>query len=215
MKYELENQTFLKYLNNEDKQNSVSYAIHLIESKKVSIEALYMHIIAPALMNYTCDKDKSICIWKEHKRTSIIRTILESSYLYIVEERKQIKKINQKIIVLTPSFEYHEIAAIMVAHFLLLEGFKASYIGANTPKEEIISALKAYQPDYIALSVTNPYNIVITKQICDEIKIHYPNVKIILGGQAFLDQAALNDITYDFYLKDFIDIKKFAKEVRK
>lgn len=215
MNYEKEYQTFSEYLKKEDKDQSVLYALSLLEDKKMSIEALYKDIIAPALMFFKCDvEDEEICIWKEHLTTSIIRTILESVYPYIVKRKSGIEKINQKIVVLTPAFEYHEIGALMVSHFMLLQGFDASYIGANTPKTEILSALRAYQPDYIALSVTNPYNIVVTEQICSEIRRFFPNIKIILGGQAFKSQAALPSISYDYLLEDFDAIKKFADEVR-
>jgi MerR family transcriptional regulator, light-induced transcriptional regulator len=64
------------------------------------------------------------------------------------------------------------------------------------------------------MSVTNPYNLVVTSQICDEIKKFFPKVKIILGGQAFQGQAALTSIQYDYLLDDFDAIKTFADEVR-
>jgi methanogenic corrinoid protein MtbC1 len=207
---------FLTYLKKEDKKQSVLYALSLLDQEKISVEELYENLLAPSLIFFECDvNDEDICIWKEHTRTSIIRTIIESSYPYIMKRKEKIKSINKKVVVLTPSFEYHEIGAIMVSHLMLLEGFDATYIGANTPKQDIISALRAYHPDYIALSVTNPYNIVVTQQICDEIKRFFPDIKIILGGQAFHDQAAMDKIQYDYLLADFKAIKTFADGVRK
>ncbi len=207
--------TFLEFLKQEQKDQAVLFAMQLLEEKKLTIEELYQELLAPSLTMFECDvEDQEVCIWKEHFRTSIIRTILESCYLYIIERRKNIKKIDKRIVVLTPAFEYHEIGAIMVSHYLLLEGFEASYIGANTPKDDILSAIHAYQPDFLAMSVTNPYNIVITKQINDEIKRFFPEVKIILGGQAFVHQNALEAIKYDYLLQTLDDIKKFGKEVQ-
>ncbi len=214
MKHQNIYENFLEHLKNEDKEQSVTYVLSLLDEKKLSIEELYKNVLAPSLIFFECDvDDEEICIWKEHLRTSIIRTILESVYAYIVKRKSEVKPINQKVVVLTPAFEYHEIGAIMVSHFLLLQGFNASYIGANTPKTEILSAIRAYQPDYIALSVTNPYNIVVTEQICREVRKFFPEVKIILGGQAFDKQAALSSISYDYLLEDFDAIEKFAKEV--
>jgi len=216
MKYEKIYEQFLSYLKKEDKKQSVLFALSLLEEEKLNIEDLYKHILAPSLILFECDvNDEDICIWKEHTRTSIIRTIIEAAYPYIVKRVDNITPMGKKVVVLTPAFEYHEIGAIMVSHLLVLEGFDASYIGANTPKQDIISALRAYHPDYIAFSVTNPYNIVVTQQICDEIKKFFPNIKIILGGQAFNEQAALNSVKYDYLLSDFDAIKQFAKEVRK
>ncbi len=209
-----EYKTFLELLEKEQKDQAVLFAVELLENKTLTIEELYQELLAPSLTTFECqEEDQEVCIWKEHFRTSIIRTILESSYLYIVERLKSVKKNNKKIVVLTPAFEYHEIGAIMVYHYMLLEGLDASYIGANTPKDEILSALRAYQPEYLAMSVTNPYNIVITKQITDEIKRFFPEVKIILGGQAFTHHYDAESIKCDYLLQTLEDIKKFGKEV--
>jgi len=206
---------FLNLLEEEKKDQAVLFAMQLLESGTLTIESLYQELLSPSLLEFKCNSlDQEVCIWKEHFRTSIIRTILESSYLYIIKRLEKVKKINKKIVVLTPAFEYHEIGAIMVTNYLLLEGFEASYIGANTPKDEILSAIRAYAPDYIALSVTNSYNIVITKQITDEIKRFYPNVGIILGGQAFVHQHAVESLKYDFLLQSLDDIKSFGKKAR-
>lgn len=215
MTYKKEFKKFLKLLENEDKEQSVLFALSLLDDEKLEIEDLYKSILEPSLTLFECDvEDQEICIWKEHFRTSIIRTILESIYVYIVKRKAKIKNIFKKVVVLTPAFEFHEIGAIMVSHLMMLQGLNAQYIGANTPKNEIISAIRAYQPDYVALSVTNAYNIVVTQQVCHEIKRFFPETKIILGGQAFRDQAALKSIEYDYLLDSFEDIKKFADEVR-
>ena len=84
--------------------------------------------------------------------------------------------------------------------------------GSNTPKSDI-SALRAYEPDFVALSVTNPYNIVVTKQITDEIKKFFPDVKIVVGGQAFNHEGVKESLKVDFVLQSLDDIKKFSKEV--
>lgn len=208
-------QKFLSLLESEQKDQAVLFAMQLLENGTLTVEALYQELLSPSLLDFTCKSDdQEVCIWKEHYRTSIIRTILESSYLHIIKRLESIKKIDKKIVVLTPAFEYHEIGAIIVANYFLLEGFDASYIGANTPKDEILSAIRAYAPDYIALSVTNSYNIVITKQITDEIKRFFPHVGIILGGQAFRHQHAVESLQYDFLLESLDDIKAFGKKAR-
>jgi methanogenic corrinoid protein MtbC1 len=206
---------FIKLLDLEDKDKSVNYALELLKSKKVTLEELYLDFLAPALTTFVCqEKEKEICIWKEHTRTSIIRTILECTYPFVIERRNEIKKLHKKVVILTPSEEYHEIGAIIVNHFFMLAGFDSQYIGANTPKNDILMAVKAYQPDFVAISVTNYYNIVITKQITDGIKKNYPNVKIIVGGQAFLQHGAIDQISHDYYMQKASDVFMIAKEVK-
>lgn len=207
---------FMEILEKEDKDKAVLFAHDILEQNKLSIESLYLDLLAPSLFNFSCKaEDEEICIWKEHLRTSIVRTILEMSYLYILKRVDSIKKNDIRVVFLTPAFEFHEIGAIMNTHFFLLNGFNASYIGANTPKSDILQAIRAYQPDYVALSVTNPYNIVITKQTTDEIKRFFPNVGIILGGQAFKEAHNIENLQYDYILQSLEDIQSFGKKVSK
>lgn len=207
-------QTFLNYLKNEDKPGAVKFATELLDLHQISLEELYLDYLTPSLILFECDvEDEDICIWKEHFRTSIIRTILEIGYLHVLKRIENKPNNGVKIVVLTPAFEYHEIGAIMNTHFMLLEGFDAHYIGANTPKSEILSAIRTYHPDYVALSVTNPYNLVVTKQTTDEIKRFFPEVGVILGGQAFKNPHNIEHISYDLVLQNLDDLKAFSKKV--
>lgn len=198
---------FISLLDAENKDASIEFALSLLEKQEITLEELYLELLAPSLQLFSCQiADRDLCIWKEHTRTSIVRTILECSYPYVIEKRKQVKLNHKKVVVLCPSEEYHEIGAIIVNHYFLLAGYDSQYIGANTPKQDIILAVRAFKPDYVALSVTNYYNIVITKQITDAIKDAYPTVKIVVGGQAFLQQGALEQVKHDYYLQNVKDV---------
>jgi len=204
---------FTQILDTENKEKALEYVLGLLNEKKLTLEELYLDLLAPSLTLFSCPvQSKEICIWKEHTRTSIVRTILECTFPYVTNRRKEIVKKAKKVMVVCPTEEYHEIGAIIVNNFFLLAGFDSQYIGANTPKHDIIMAVKALQPDYVALSVTNYYNIVITKQITEALKTQYPAVKIIVGGQAFLQQGALEQMTYDHYLKNVQEIDAIFKK---
>ncbi len=205
--------TFLKLVDREDKDQALLFILDLLDNGE-SIVSVYQNYLIPVLALYECPiEDEEICIWKEHARTSIIRTILEVTYQYIIKSKE--KKINKSIITICPQEEYHEIGAIIVSHYFSLLGFEAKYIGANTPNETILSAIKVLQPDYIAISVTNYYNLVVTKRLTNEIRTQYPDVKIIVGGQVFKKPKSLNQIEYDHLLNDFDDILAFRNEVVK
>lgn len=209
-------QKFLEVLDTEDKEKTTEYVLQLLSNHEITLEELYLEMLAPSLTQFVCPvKDKEICIWKEHTRTSIIRTILECSYPFVIERRKAITKRNKKVMVLCPAEEYHEIGAIIVHSFFLLAGYDSQYIGANTPKNDILSAVRAIRPDYIAFSVTDYYNVVVTKQVTEMIKTDFPEVKIIVGGQAFLQKGALDQVSYDYYLENVLNLESMlAGEVK-
>ncbi|MFA5467204.1 MAG: cobalamin B12-binding domain-containing protein [Candidatus Izemoplasmatales bacterium] len=207
---------FIDLLEIEDKDGALNYVLTLLETEKISIEVLYEELLAPSLLQFSCKlEDQEICIWREHTRTSIIRTILEATYPFIVKRKKTVPVLRKKVIVVCPQEEYHEIGAIMATNYFSLAGFEAQYIGANTPKEQIISAVKALKPDYLALSVTNYYNLFTTKKTIDEIREQYPHVKIIVGGQAFMYHNALDQLTYDHHIIKVQDIFLLAEEAQK
>lgn len=207
---------YLKYLDTEDKDGLIAYALGLLNENQVTLEQLYLDFITPSLVNFVCDmQDKTICIWKEHTRTSITRTLLECTYPFVAKKKEHIKKINKSVVIVCPTQELHEIGAIIATHFFILAGFNAQYIGANTPKYEIVSAANVLKPDFIALSVTNYYNLVVTKQLTETLRELYPNLKIIVGGQAFTQENALNQVTYDYHMRNTDDIFALAKEVKR
>ena len=201
----------LDLVNHENKDEAMLYVLDLLKEKKIELYDLYDFFLRPVLNEFVCNsEDEEICIWKEHVRTSIVRTILESTYPYLIEVKKTVKPNNQKVVVVCPSEEFHEVGAIIVTNYFTLAGFDAQYIGANTPKGDIVSAVKALKPDYLALSVTNYYNLVVTKQITEQVKGLFPNVKVILGGNAFSKPGALDHLVYDYHLKTKEDIFKLG-----
>jgi len=208
-----EYQTFIKYLEKENKDKALIFILDLLQQGK-SIQNVYKTFLIPAMKDFDCpSQDEEICIWIEHTWTSIIRTILEASYQFVIRDREQ--SINKKVLVVCPQEEYHEIGAIMTNNYFSLVGFNSYYVGANTPNEDILKALNALKPDYVALSVTNYYNIIITKRLTKLIRETYPNIKIILGGQAFNHLNALEQVEYDYILKTYEDIVRFKNEVVK
>jgi MerR family transcriptional regulator, light-induced transcriptional regulator len=207
-------QTFLSLLDKEDKDQTVSYILTMLESNEITLKEIYDELLRPSLVGFTCkEQDEDICIWKEHIRSSIVRTILECTYPYVMKEKAKQNQLQKKIIVVCPREEFHEIGAIIVTHYMNLAGFDAMFIGANTPNDQIVSAIPAFHPDYIAFSVTNFYNIVATKIVTDAITSLYPHIKIIVGGQAFQEPSSLKTVKHHYYFGSSDDVFSLAKEV--
>lgn len=55
--------------------------------------------------------------------------------------------------------EHHELGARMSSDYLTLLGFDSFFIGANTPKNEIVNAIETLQPDVVCISVTNYFHL--------------------------------------------------------
>jgi methanogenic corrinoid protein MtbC1 len=120
------------------------------------------------------------------------------------------------VIVACPAEEYHEIGARMVADFFTLCGFGGIFVGANTPQEDILDAIKYVKPKYVGISVSSSYNLVAARRTIVKIaeirKQAGLEFKIIAGGQAFVQNPrACDDAGGDLLIHTFEDIEKLAE----
>lgn len=207
-----EYEEFLELLENEDKMNAVKYALELIDSKKMNIVDLYSNILTPALNNMQCKlTDKKICIWKEHVRTAIVRTIVECCYPYVIKSLKEKDILNKTAVIICPPEENHDLGARMVADYFTLCGWKAIFVGSNTPYEDFFNASEHIRPNVIAISISNYYTIVEAKKIIAELKaLLGTSVKIIVGGYAVRQSKGnFETLGADYHIETFNELKEF------
>lgn len=208
---------FKQILETENKEKAVEYALALLNDKKIDVIALYSEILAPALNNMYCSlSDKNVCIWKEHVRTAIVRTIVECCYPYVIDKRNKDNTAEKgTAVILCPPEEYHDLGARMVADFLTISGYNAVFVGSNTPYSDFYNAVEKIKPDLIAISVSNYYNLVVTKKIIEDLR-KKTDSKIIVGGYAFSmnsDNAFM--VGADYYAETFENIKNIVEKEAK
>lgn len=206
----------LDYLKIEDKESAVSLCIDSLEKNLINVIDLYELILTPAINNIIYEYlDEEDLIWKEHVRSGIIRTIIECAYPFIIKERNKIDKINgEKVIVMCPKFEEHELGAKMVADMFTISGYTTTFIGANTPEKTILKAVEEVKPKYISISVTNYYNLIVAKNTIDIIKSNFDyKIIFLLGGHAFKSNPnSYKEIGGDLLLNSFDDVLKLNRE---
>jgi methanogenic corrinoid protein MtbC1 len=204
---------FIKVIETEDKSASIDFAISKLQSGELDIVTLYSEILTPALNNMKCDGPEEFCIWKEHVRSSIIRSIIENCFPHVEKERNekyQARSTGEKVMVLCPTEELHEIGPRMVADFFTLLGYDVTFVGANTPKKSFLSAIETLKPVYVAMSVTNYYNLSAARRTVEDIRgTKHGKVRIIVGGHAFRkNPGAYKEIGADALVDSFSDLKK-------
>ncbi len=76
---------FRPLIDGEDKEGCVQFALSLLESETVDIVSLYEGVLAPAARETVCTiRQRPLCVWEEHVRTSILRTVIECCYPHIM-----------------------------------------------------------------------------------------------------------------------------------
>jgi methanogenic corrinoid protein MtbC1 len=207
---------FLSLLDEGNKERCVNLCLVKLSEHTLDVVTLYQDILAPALREKFCrSRDEEICIWQEHIRTSIVRTIIECCYPFVLRERdeKYLSTRKGKVVVLCPPDEAHEIGARMVADFFLLNGFDVTFIGASTPGSEIIGAITHFKPEYVAISITNVFNLIVTAKAIGKILDLKKTLdfEVILGGQACKhNPTTCQKMNADMILDTFDDIQKLA-----
>ena len=212
---------FVAHLDREDKARCVELALSALSQGQVDVVTLYNDILAPAL-NIPTNRtgDSPLGIWEEHVRTSIVRTVVENCYPYVRKERANrygdpVKR-DRRVIVVCPTEEFHEIGARIVADFFDLCGFDPTFVGANTPQEEILKAIAQLKPAYVAVSATNTYSLVPAKRVLAQIRAvregSGADFKIIVGGNAFrANPAFAEEVGADLQLSTFEDIRRLSE----
>lgn len=217
--FQLYFQTLFEFLRNFNKEKSLEYCITLLRENIVSVPELYEMVLAPALNGIVIPKEEvNNLIWQEHTATNIVRSIIECAYPFVMKEKTEYEKpgIRKKIILLCPEEEYHEIGIRMGADFFTIVNYEVIYIGCNTPKENIISAIKHIKPDYIGIGVSNYLNLVSLNKIIQSIKKEISSgIKIIVSGSAFRHTfKTAADFGADYIINSFKDVSEFGRNCR-
>jgi len=206
---------FLKLAESEDREKCVAWALEKVRTNELDIVTLYSEILAPSLNDMKCkDSEAAVCIWKEHVRSSIVRTVIESCYPRVLKERaaRGAKNTGVKAVVVCPSEELHEIGARMVADFFTLCGYEVTFVGANTPLDDFLAAVDFIRPKYVCVSVTDHYNLVAARKVITKIRAKAgKDVTIIVGGRAFrTNPETAKNMGADLLLDSFEDIRKLG-----
>ena len=203
---------FTDLIAKEEKEQLIGILIDAFDKKEITVRELYKERILPSIEDFECPfQEDPLCIWKEHVRTSITRTIIEIIYPYLLKERKPSN--GKKIIMTCPSEEYHELPLRVVSDWFELNGFKTIFAGGNTPLASLILALDYEKPDYLGLSVSNPYNLYRAQNIIEAIRNKDKSIGIVVGGRAFNKNSAfVKKMDYDIFLKNIDDIDSFSED---
>lgn len=165
----------------------------------------YEHVVKPALYTVGALWERNeMSVAEEHFAAAIVGRIM--SFLYC----RFIGTLQTKgtVIVSVVPNEFHEIGARMVADILEFEGWDVTYLGTNTPLEELVKLIKRKQPFLLALSVTTALNLEKVRSVIAKVKSmpEISSTKILVGGQAFCSVPRLwREFGADGYAADLVE----------
>ncbi len=199
-------ETLKQFLLDNKKKEAILFAIDGIKQNAFTIVELYEQLITPILFDIGQDVlAKRLSIWQEHVCSAIIRSMIESCYVYL----DRMLPNHQKAMVFCPNDELHEIGARMVSDYFDMLGFETFFVGSNTPKDDVYQAIDIEKPSIIAISVSNYYHLTSMKEMIETIKQTMPQTKIVAGGSVFVNRPELaTSFGADGYAYSFDSLKE-------
>ncbi len=179
--------------------------LQLVNSSIQTIDDLkefYLNVVSPAMYRIGLLWERNdISVAEEHVASAIVGRVTAALYPRFAD----IDAYRGKAVVTSGPNEFHEVGARMLADYMEMEGWDTTYLGANTPAEELLAILKQHEPFMVAISVATVFNLKHARQAIEMIKADPKtrNIKIMVGGIAFNSMPLLwLDVGADGYAED-------------
>ncbi len=203
---------FQQLLNNHDRSGAVEWALDQLMQKTLSIPQLYEDILAVSLTRIGGpDTPQEVAIWEEHVHTGIVMAVMGACLPILVQQRPVAAK-RLSVMVFCPEDEYHSVGAQMAVDFFALCGYDAVFIGANTPRDEVLAAAKVLNPHAVAISVSNYYHLRPGLRTAQLVREHMQATKVLFGGLGAIRNAGVVTEAGFRLLRGYEDIAAMAKE---
>lgn len=179
---------------------------------KITTNELYENIIKKALYDVgELWEYNKISVASEHLASAIVEAILNEQDLKTVFKNK----INKSIIVTCVENEFHQIGIKMVGNVFEMNGWNVFFLGANTPTQDLINFAKTTKPDLLAISLSLYFNIPVLENMLQLLNKELPDLKILIGGQAFRHggQDIFSKYKNTTYLPDLYSTELYIKNL--
>jgi methanogenic corrinoid protein MtbC1 len=172
---------YLTALLDGDKSACTEIVEALLE-EQVNIKDLYTDLFQRSMYRIgELWEQNRISVATEHLATSITEGLLTLMYPTLFSR----EHIGKKAIISCGVNEFHQIGGRIVADVLELNGWDAYFLGANTPDNDLVLCVDEKKPDLLGLSIGLFFNMAALLEMIEKIRNSFPQLNIIVGGQAF------------------------------
>lgn len=176
-------------LRERDRPGAVRAAVDAVRAGRLSIPDLYVSVLSPLLASIgSAWAHGTERVWEEHLASHTVRTIVESLYLDVQRDVASVPRRDERVVLACPPREQHELGLRMLSDRFELAGWDVTFLGADTPLDEIVAATGATRASLVALSVSTVFERVELRRFIDTLRVQLPGTRIVVGGPAFADQ---------------------------
>ncbi len=188
-----------------------STLINKLLTAEVSAKHIYEEYLKPSLYKVgELWEQNKISVATEHLASAIAESLINEVYLKL----KSAKKSNQTVIVTCLENEHHQIGARMVSDIFEMNGWDVLFLGANTPKKDLIGYIRAINPQLAAISISIYFHLPTLESTLAEVKTAFPQLPVLIGGQAFTrgGKEILSKYEKVNYISDLDSLENFINQ---
>lgn len=152
--------------------------------KGTDLKVLYKDLIQTSMyeVGYLWEQSK-ISVAVEHLCSAITATLLHHTYPIVFKTGIR----HEKCIISCCYSEHHYLGAMIISDYLTYNGWDCRFLGASSPKEDLIKYIKAESPTFLGLSVSIIRDKRSLLSDISDIKSECPDINIVLGGRGLCD----------------------------
>ncbi len=171
-------------------RRAASKAIMDAVARGVPIKDIYLFVFQPS--QYEVGRlwvANRISVAQEHYCSAATQLIMSQLYPYIFSA----ERIGLTFVAACVPGELHEIGVRTVSDFFEMAGWDTYYLGANTPTESIIRAVREREAAVLGISATMAYHRSALGDLIATIRSHKESkmVKILVGGYTIRESTAV------------------------
>lgn len=150
--------------------------------RDIAVKTLYLDLFQRSMYEVgSLWEMNKVSVAVEHLATSITESLLTLAYPRIFSA----EHIGKKAVISCVANEYHQIGGKMVADIFELHGWDGYFLGANTPVAALLRMIEEKSPELVGLSLSIYFNMPNLRNVLDQLRAAYPDLPVIVGGQAF------------------------------
>lgn len=172
------------------------------------VEDIYMHLFQGALYKVGDYWERNlISVATEHLATAITENLMIAIQPRIFATERN----GKRAVIACVANEFHQIGAKMIADIFEMNGWDGYFLGSNTPVDSLVDFIGNNHPDVVGLSLSIYFNIGELIKTLEKIRKEFPEIPILVGGQAFRWGGIDLIRSYDrvHYLNSVITLNQF------
>jgi MerR family transcriptional regulator, light-induced transcriptional regulator len=178
-------QTLADLIDALDRAGAVGTVLDAVDEGRIDIPNLYTQVLGPYLTEVGSQwQHGRERVWQEHFASHVVRTIVEALYPEVARRAALLPRRGETVLLVCPPEEQHELGLRMLADRFELAGYRAVFLGADTPIDEIVDAANAVRATVVAMSVSTVIERLELRTFVDKLQRQLAGVRVVVGGPA-------------------------------